>query len=420
MFKRVKKIVNLESALDDCRINIKNLEDKIRQDEMVRRKLHNTILELKGNIRVFCRVRPGIGEEKKDPALLSHVQFNESDDKEIALLQTIESACGTKKSVKQFPFSFDRVFTPHHSQQTVFEEISQLVQSALDGYKVCIFAYGQTGSGKTYTMEGPSNCYEKPEELGMIPRAVFQIFQEVETLKEKGWVYTMEASFLEIYNESIRDLLVTNSNNQNNNKNHKNNNTKNNENENDHEKKYEIKHNQNGTTTILDLTNVEVQTADKVLHLLKKASENRAVGETNCNERSSRSHSVFILKLSGHNTITDEKCEGVLNLIDLAGSERLSSSGAVGDRMKETQSINKSLSSLADVIYALANKEQHIPYRNSKLTYLLQNSLGGNSKTLMFVNVSPLSQNFQETLCSLRFATKVNSCVIGTARKSAK
>lgn len=145
--------------------------------------------------------------------------------------------------------------------------------------------------------------------------------------------------------------------------------------------------------------------------MLKRASQNRATGATNINERSSRSHSVFTLQLTGENKKTGERSSGLLNLIDLAGSERLSMSGSVGDRLKETQAINKSLSSLGDVIQSLVNKKEgsHVPYRNSKLTWLLRNSLGGNCKTLMFVNVSPLVEHFNETLCSLRFATKVNS-----------
>jgi len=181
--------------------------------------------------------------------------------------------------------------------------------------------------------------------------------------------------------------------------------------------KYDIKHDNKGTTTISELEYVEVKTIDKVFDLLRIASKNRVVAYTNCNDRSSRSHSVFSLQITGKNESTGQTTHGVLNLIDLAGSERLKESKSQGDRLKETQSINSSLSYLGDVIHALANKEKHIPFRNSKLTYLLQNYLGGDSKTLMFVNISPNLENVNETVNSLRFASKVNSCQIGTAKK---
>ncbi|KAI9004673.1 P-loop containing nucleoside triphosphate hydrolase protein [Gaertneriomyces semiglobifer] len=399
--QREERIASLEASLAAANENVSALEIKVREEETVRRRLHNTILELKGNIRVFCRVRPPLGSEvvEKSDECMTHISFADNDEKAIVLNHTVDSASGAKSALKTIPFSFDKVFQPNSKQAEVFEEISQLVQSALDGYNVCIFAYGQTGSGKTFTMEGPEKEHLDEESMGMIPRAVQQIFDTAQALKDKGWEYQMEAQFLEIYNESIRDLLGKGS----------------------EDKKHDIKHHPaTGKTSVTDVNTVNVTTPREVHTVLRKAAQNRAVAATNCNERSSRSHSVFTLRLTGKNSLTDETSEGILNLIDLAGSERLSASGSTGDRLKETQAINKSLSCLGDVIYALANKDQHIPYRNSKLTYLLQNSLGGNSKTLMFVNVSPLAGNFQETLCSLRFATKVNNCQIGTARKNMK
>ncbi|KAF9900006.1 kinesin-like nuclear fusion protein [Linnemannia zychae] len=396
--QRNATIENLEQKLIESKRLVKDLEQRIRQEETIRRRLHNTIQELRGNIRVFCRVRPVISSANgtKKGSLTASINYPDIEGREIEFSQSTENATGTQVA-KAYPFTFDRVFQPSSTQEDVFEEISQLVQSALDGYNVCIFAYGQTGSGKTHTMEGPLNA--SVEAKGMIPRSVLQIYENAKALEAKGWRYTMEGQYVEIYNETVNDLLGSEGL--------------------DGGKKHEIRHGANGKTTITDITTVVLTSAEKVTALLKKAAHNRSVGSTQMNERSSRSHCVFTLRLQGKNSITDESSEGVLNLIDLAGSERLSQSGATGDRLRETQAINKSLSCLGDVIYAIANKDPHVPYRNSKLTYLLQNSLGGNSKTLMFVNISPLQSNFNETLCSLRFATKVNSCTIGTATKRA-
>ncbi|KAG1051518.1 hypothetical protein G6F43_006281 [Rhizopus delemar] len=371
----------------------KEIERQLIEEETTRRKLHNTIQELKGNIRVFCRVRPLVGNENN----MADIRVFGEDSEHMELREQVSSTLG-RTSTKTYTFSFDRVFAPECNQSDCFEEISQLVQSALDGYNVCIFAYGQTGSGKTFTMQGPPQPNE--ETIGMIPRAVHQIYKVTQQLKQFGWEYTMEGQFLEIYNESINDLLGEPS---------------------DYSKvKHEIHHDKSGRTTVTGMKTVILDSPSKVKMMLKRASQNRATGATNINERSSRSHSVFTLQLTGENKKTGERSSGLLNLIDLAGSERLSMSGSVGDRLKETQAINKSLSSLGDVIQSLVNKKEgsHVPYRNSKLTWLLRNSLGGNCKTLMFVNVSPLVEHFNETLCSLRFATKVNSCHVGTAKRS--
>jgi kinesin family protein C1 len=204
----------------------------------------------------------------------------------------------------------------------------------------------------------------------------------------------------------------------------------------------EVRHDAAKKQTILDNTvSVALDSPSRVEEILRTADKNRVVASTKANMRSSRSHSVFILKLVGTNEITGERSEGTLNLVDLAGSERLEHSKVEGARLKETQNINKSLSCLGDVINALGSAKEgtHIPYRNSKvcfqhsqkhvniqtltqiqLTYLLQYSLGGNSKTLMFVMVSPLQAHLQETVTSLKFATKVHNTHIGTAKKSTK
>ena len=314
--------------------------DKLRTEETLRRKLHNQVQELKGIIRV-CRVRPSLESDPVDASARIVYPDDETDSKEVEVMGAEEKSSLGTITTKKHPFAFDRVFGPKSRNQDVFGEISQLVQSALDGYNVCIFCYGQTGSGKTYTMSASD---------GMIPLAVNQIYETAKSLEEKGWQYKMEGSFIEVYNEELNDLLGKS---------------------NDiDKKKHEIKHDMaKGKTTVTNITTVELDAPSKVEDILQRASNNRSVASTKANERSSRSHSVFILKLIGENGTTGEKSEGTLNLVDLAGSERLNHSGAVGERLKETQNINKSLSCLGDVIGALGQGKEggHVPYRNSKV-----------------------------------------------------
>lgn len=373
----------METRMQDALRIAEEARQKLIKEETERRVLFNKYQELKGNIRVMCRVRPLLDTSEGSPAELDF-----PDDKtsaQISIKGPEEKSAMGKLTTKTFPFEFDRVFTPQIQNEEIFDEISQLVQSALDGYNVCIFCYGQTGSGKTYTMSSAD---------GMIPRATKMIYEAVNKLKEKSWTYTMEGNFIEVYNEELNDLLTPAK-------------------EQDSKKKLEIRHDEiRKTTTVLNCKSVKLDSENSVELMLNQAQKNRSVAATKSNQHSSRSHSVFTLKLIGENSATRERCEGTLNLVDLAGSERLKQSGAEGDRMKETQNINTSLKSLGDVIEALGSGTKHIPYRNSKLTYLLRYSLGGNSKTLMFVMVSPMEAHLNETLSSLRFATKVSRVVL--------
>ncbi|KAJ7688187.1 P-loop containing nucleoside triphosphate hydrolase protein [Mycena rosella] len=390
-------------------------EEAVRGEEE-RRRLHGMVMELKGNIRVFCRVRPLLPSEGEvDADVGAQIAYPDaglpypSGQKEIVLSSTgaereWDAGMGNKPRKEVWGFGFDRVFTPSSTQADLFAEISQLAQSSVDGYNVCIFAYGQTGSGKSWTMEGGGT----EETQGMIPRAVAQVFRVAEELKDKGWTYTMEGQFLEIYNETITDLLAPAPA------------------AGEAPRKHEIHHHPTThLTTVSDALTPPLTSPAQVLALLAQAQGRRRVAATLMNERSSRSHSVFTLRVRGAHASGEGARLGTLNLVDLAGSERLATlglggsvGGAGGERLKETQSINRSLSALGDVVAALGSGAgAHVPYRNSKLTYLLQNSLSGNSKTLMVLNLSPLAAHLNESLTSLRFATKVNNTTIGTAKK---
>lgn len=348
---------------------IASLEAAVVAADAKRREAHNQLVELKGNIRVFCRVRP-------NPSSVAQIS---SDGSSIRIYA----------DSKPYEFNFDKVFNPDASQSDIFNQVSDLVQSALDGYNVCLFSYGQTGAGKTHTMQGNS----APGQEGIIPRSISKILKTVDTLKEQGWEYTLEASFVEVYNEQLRDLLVE-----------KKGSEKISENN-------AIQHAPNGGHTVIQgATRLPIASEYDAQDIVNRAASCRAVESTAMNSTSSRSHSIFMLYISGCHEATETVLKGSLNLVDLAGSERLNRSQAEGQRAKEACSINKSLSSLGDVFAALSSKQAHIPYRNSKLTHLLQPCLGGSGKTLMFVNINPEPMSAQESLCSLRFASKVNQC----------
>lgn len=354
-------------------------KEQLFRSNMERKELHNTVLDLRGNIRVFCRVRPPLDCERDK----LQCGWNFLDEATVEIVNCDPLA---KNKSNTHMFSFDQVFHPSSDQESIFEMVSPLIQSALDGYNICIFAYGQTGSGKTYTMDGvPSNP-------GVIPRTVDLLFDSIKNYRNLGWEYEIKVTFLEIYNEVLYDLLSN------------------------EQKDMEIRMVKNSKNDIYvsNITQETVGSAGRLRELMQIAKMNRATAATVGNERSSRSHAVTKIELIGTHTDKQEISIGSINLVDLAGSE----SPKTSTRMNETKNINRSLSELTNVILALLQKQDHIPYRNSKLTHLLMPSLGGNSKTLMFINVAPMQECFVESLKSLRFAATVNQCKMAKAKRN--
>ncbi|KAI4366017.1 hypothetical protein MLD38_021946 [Melastoma candidum] len=355
---------------------------KVNFLEAARQKkdLYNKVLELKGNIRVFCRCRPLNAQEIAAGATIALDFENEGE-------LTIRSNGACKRT-----FKFDAVFDPQSDQVDVFRETAPLAASVLDGYNVCIFAYGQTGTGKTYTMEGTD------EARGVNYRTLQEFFRIVEERK-KILHYDISVSVLEVYNEQIRDLLSAGSP------------------AGLPAKRLEIRQAGEGMLNVPGLVEARVNNMNEVWEVLHTGNNARAVGSTNANEHSSRSHCLHCVMVRGENLLNGECLRSKLWLVDLAGSERIAKTDVQGERLKETQYINRSLSALGDVISALATKSPHIPFRNSKLTHLLQDSLGGDSKALMFVQISPNENDMSETICSLNFASRVKGVELGPAKK---
>lgn len=357
-----------------------DLKIKFIKGAKEQKELYNKVLDLKGNIRVFCRCRPLNAEETAAGASMA-VDFEAAKDGEL----TIKSNGVSKKT-----FKFDAIFSPQANQAEVFEDTAPLATSVLDGYNVCIFAYGQTGTGKTFTMEGTE------ESRGVNYRTLEELFRIIEERKNAVH-YEISVSVLEVYNEQIRDLLVSGSQ--------------------QGVKRLEIKQDGEGLHHVPGLVEAHVNNMNEVWEALRTGSNARAVGSTNANEHSSRSHCIYCVMVKGENLLNGECTRSKLWLIDLAGSERIAKTEVQGERLKETQNINRSLSALGDVISSLATKSAHIPFRNSKLTHLLQDSLGGDSKTLMFLQISPIENDLSETLCSLNFASRVRGIELGPAKK---
>ncbi|KAH9778661.1 kinesin-like protein KIN-14K [Citrus sinensis] len=352
------------------------------------RRLFNEVQDLKGNIRVYCRIRPFLPGQTKKQTTIEYIGENGE------LIFGNPSKPGKDG---QRMFKFNKVFGPDATQAEVFSDTQPLIRSVLDGYNVCIFAYGQTGSGKTYTMSGPSGPHE--EDWGVNYRALNDLFNLSQN-RRSSIMYEVAVQMVEIYNEQhlvfwilaicFLDLHTLGI----------------------------MSTSQPNGLAVPDASMHPVTSTEDVLELMDIGLKNRAIGATALNERSSRSHSVVTVHVRGKDLKTGIPLHGNLHLVDLAGSERVDRSEATGDRLKEAQHINKSLSALGDVIFALAQKSPHVPYRNSKLTQVLQSSLGGQAKTLMLVQLNPDVNSYSESLSTLKFAERVSGVELGAARSS--
>uniref|UniRef100_G3PQJ1 Kinesin-like protein n=1 Tax=Gasterosteus aculeatus aculeatus TaxID=481459 RepID=G3PQJ1_GASAC len=316
-------------------------------------------------VRVMCRFRP-----------LNESEINRGD-KYIPKFKEDDTVVITSK-----PYVFDRVLPPNTSQEQVYDQCAkQIVKDVLGGYNGTIFAYGQTSSGKTHTMEGKLHDHQL---MGIIPRIAHDIFDHIYSMDE-NLEFHIKVSYFEIYLDKIRDLLDVSKTN------------------------LAVHEDKNRVPYVKGCTERFVSSPEEVMDVIDEGKNNRHVAVTNMNEHSSRSHSIFLITIKQENMETEKKLSGKLYLVDLAGSEKVSKTGAEGAVLDEAKNINKSLSALGNVISALAEGTSHVPYRDSKMTRILQDSLGGNCRTTIIICCSPSVYNEAETKSTLMFGQRAKT-----------
>ena len=351
------------------------------------------------NLRVAIRVRPPLNRETEEGIPFRSIAIVSEDHKSISLAEYLGSEFSELERQRQWieepnlfqlhRFTFDSIFDMDSLQEDVYNITAKnAVQSVLEGYNSTIFCYGQTGTGKTYTMEGFTYDSNNPNR-GIIQRTIQDIFNYIETTSNENTKFIIRASFLQIYNENISDLLKPD------------------------KKNLQIREDKKKGIYVDLLSEWAVRTPLDLYALLKRGGNLRATSATYMNDVSSRSHAVFVITVEQMTTELNEGNKtqikvGKLNLVDLAGSERIRITGTTGQQLEESKKINKSLSCLGNVINALTDKKgkNYIPYRDSKLTRLLQDSLGGNCKTTMIAMISPSQDAFSESLSTLYFAQR--------------
>lgn len=393
-------------------------------------KQHSDKLERQTNFKVVIRVRPPLPRELNGEVPFQNIVAVDEKEEQITVSENLSAVLDQNGNIlantgpySTHSFMFDHVYDESSSQKKVYETTARtVVDSALQGYNATIFAYGQTGTGKTFTMEG-FNREGSVEARGIIPRAIEQIFEHIQRNASARMRFLVRASYLQIYNEQISDLLKPDRN------------------------SLTIREDKRRGVFVDGLSEWVVRSPAEIYGLMERGGNVRATGETKMNEVSSRSHAVFIVIAEQSMTVyVDEKGQemspeefqkfmhtrgvrrendmsrleefvrqsfkvGKLNLVDLAGSERVRLSGATGQRLEESKQINRSLASLGNVISALTDTKnrQHIPYRDSKLTRMLEDSLGGNCKTTMMAMISPALESMTESLSTLKFANRAKN-----------